>query len=350
MTNQNQIVNRLQQRERQINGMLTPGLDANRSDQAGGSMSSIFTRFGGGKFKLAAKKMQFLDTNKLGRQHPETIERFSKDIPERFKGVNKLLHFSPSEEKDSGLWTKIERPLPNQGMAQFDAPAQPGELRRGSVIQSLPMFPKPGQSIESFKEQARSLPKIPTKTIPRKPSLDPTSRLYSRVQEIPQKEEKIETTPVESPSIEPKSTSTDFRKLVGIRSTGRKIGLTNKILKPIESTETILPPKPIAEIIPEQIETKSPHPGEIRADLTRVETPRSPEQPDPEIKTDVLPKPAIKAAEPPKREQKQPGDGELLKAKRPAKGKTSRFQLPKAKPSQVQHPKSRPSQNSITKD
>ena len=183
-TGPNPIINRIQGHRKQIKGMLTPGLQRSSRDQQSGHLSSIFSGFGGGKIKETTQKMRFLNLKKMGRVQSPAYKDFSKAIPKKFQDVQELLHINPKVNKERTIWSEIEKTLPNQEGGRFEAPPQPGELRRGSVIQA--MFPKPGQSTEAFREQVQSRPKPkkPPRLLSKKPSLAPKSRLFSRVQEI----------------------------------------------------------------------------------------------------------------------------------------------------------------------
>jgi hypothetical protein len=58
-------------------------------------------------------------------------------------------------------------------------------MRQGTVLNRFDMFPKPGQTIGSFKEQTRSTPSRPRPgAASQKPAVRPGSRLYSRVEEV----------------------------------------------------------------------------------------------------------------------------------------------------------------------
>jgi len=191
----NPIIQRIQGHKGRIQGMLTPGLRRPTGEQQPGRVSSVFTGFGGGKLKRVAKKMRVLDVGKLGNIQPQAHQKFAETIPQKFQEVKALIHLSPKFSQETSIWSEIETAHPSQAGGSMEIPHLPGDLRRGSTIQSLPMFPQPGQSLGEFKDTVRSIPKPAKRTIPpRKPRLDPKSQLYSRVQEI--------KTPVEKPEIE----------------------------------------------------------------------------------------------------------------------------------------------------
>jgi hypothetical protein len=194
----NPIIQRIQGHKGRIQGMLTPGLRRSSGDRKSGSLSSIFTGFGGGKLKRVAKEMRALNLEKLGTIQPKAHLKFAESIPKKFQEIRSLIHFSPKLTPENSIWSEIERTLP-AGADPFESPAQPGELRRGSRIQPISMFPKPGQSLEEFKQQSHSIPKPKKRPITTpKPRLEPKAQLFSRVQEISQPDEP----PPEIPEVE----------------------------------------------------------------------------------------------------------------------------------------------------
>ncbi len=182
----NPIINRIKGHTQQVKGMLTPGLRASSSGVQEGRLSALFTHFSVGKAKEASPKMRILDHRKMGKMQAETSKAFSEAIPQKFQNVQSLLHLTPNVSREDNIWQEIDKTLPSQGSTQYEEPLQPGEMRAGSVIQKFSMFPKEGQSIESFKKQTQSLPKPKAKQRPvaQKPKVDSRSRLFSRVQEV----------------------------------------------------------------------------------------------------------------------------------------------------------------------
>ncbi len=182
----NPIINRIKGHTQQVKGMLTPGLRVSSSGVQAGRLSALFTHFSVGKAKEASPKMRILDHRKMGKMQAETSKAFSEAIPQKFQNVQSLLHLTPNVSREDNIWQEIDKTLPSQGSTQYEEPLQPGEMRAGSVIQKFSMFPKEGQSIESFKKQTQSLPKPKSKQRPvaQKPKVDSRSRLFSRVQEV----------------------------------------------------------------------------------------------------------------------------------------------------------------------
>lgn len=192
--------------------MLTPGLSKRAVNQQAGSLTSVFTRFGGGKHRLAARKMRVLDDRKLGRLHPEALKDFSQNIPAKFREVKNLIRFTPGSFREASIWSEIDRTLPNQAGFSPEIPPQPGELRPGSIIQKIPMTPRPEQSIESFREGTQQFQPTPARQKPlQKPSLDPRSRLFSRVQEITGQDQPPEVSAPESTEAELKPSVTTIK-------------------------------------------------------------------------------------------------------------------------------------------
>ena len=200
----NPIINRIKGHKQQVKGMLTPGLRASSAGSQTGNLSALFTHFSVGKAKEASSKMRILDYRKMGKMQAETGKAFFEAIPEKFQNVQSLLHLNPNVSRENNIWQEIDKTLPSQGSTQYEEPLEPGEMRAGSVIQKFSMFPKEGQSIESFKKQAQSLPKPSAKrrSVAQKPKVDPRSRLFSRVQEVSASQPPTEVTerPPEKPA------------------------------------------------------------------------------------------------------------------------------------------------------
>lgn len=184
-----QIVNRLQQQRSNIRRMLLPGLHPARiGEQSSAPLSPVQDGIGGAKYQLAARRMRSLDPDRMGLASSESLQTFSREIIQKFQSPEPLLHLAPPSAEPSGVWSAVETIFPVQSRGTREAPPQPGEMRAGSIIPPMPMFPKPGQNIESFKEQIRQRPQAPAKPVePPRPRIEPKTRLFSRVQEIPAK-------------------------------------------------------------------------------------------------------------------------------------------------------------------
>ncbi|RLD08033.1 MAG: hypothetical protein DRI56_05955 [Chloroflexota bacterium] len=196
---QKSIINRIQGYKSRIAGMLKPG--SKRPDsQSAARLSPVSAQFGGEKFKLAAKKMRFLNADKMGRSQTEARKNFVEAIPAKFRDTKKMIHVSPGFSRDVSIWSELEKTLPEQRSGQFETPPQAGELRQGSIIQKFSMFPQPGQSNESFKKQAQSIPKPKKRKTPTPPpKLAPKSRMFARIQEVTDHDQANEEIPLEIP-------------------------------------------------------------------------------------------------------------------------------------------------------
>ncbi len=187
MSQQNQMVNRLQQRKSQIVRMLSPGAGRSREKQGGWNFSPVAPSFGGRKFQLAAQKMRILDQGILGPSFSERALDMANTIQAKFKNPKSMLHISLAVEGEKSFWSEVEQVFPSQVSEQARTPSEPGEFRRGSIIQRFETFPQPGQSLESFKEQVQANPVVRQSegiSQPKKPHLAPKGRLSARVQEL----------------------------------------------------------------------------------------------------------------------------------------------------------------------
>ena len=195
MNSQNQITDRLQQQKDQIARMLSPGSKRLPATRSAWDYSPVAPDFGGRKFQLAAKKMRILDQEKLGYSRSEITRKMAAGIQAKFKNVQGMLHISSLAGSKNNPWSEVEQVLPNQAPGQAETTSDPDALRRGSIIQQFSTFPKPGQSLETFKDQAARRPTARRQEAgpPKKTSPAPRDRLFSRVQELTtgQKENKI---------------------------------------------------------------------------------------------------------------------------------------------------------------
>lgn len=171
--------------------MLAPGLKDSARQQR--SLSPVLDAWGGQKYANMARSMRFLSGERLGQFTPEKINLIGRDLPARFSDSASLLHVRPPTARENSIWSDVEKVLPAAGQAgENQPPAEPGTLRQGSVIQRLQTFPKPGQSIESFKEQMQSraaTTKPASAPAPRpRPKPGEPVRRYSRIEEMPGKE------------------------------------------------------------------------------------------------------------------------------------------------------------------
>jgi hypothetical protein len=175
------FIDRIKDKGQQAKSLLSPWLRTSGTQGSeGGGQLPLNERL-----QLAASKMRVLDDRKLGNAHPERMRTFGAEITKKLQSIQDLVHFSPKIERDPSIWSQMDRVYPASKGESPREPEQPGVMRAGTVIQKFSMTPKPGQSIESFKEQAAriSQPK-PSAARPQKPALPSRARLYSRVQEI----------------------------------------------------------------------------------------------------------------------------------------------------------------------
>ena len=93
----------------------------------------------------------------------------------------------PKSVAGKSVWSEVEQQHVGSVAGGQQPQPESGTLSRGSVIQKFDVFPKPGQSIEAFKEQAQKIPpskKAPSRPQTARPAPPPKSRMFSHVQEI----------------------------------------------------------------------------------------------------------------------------------------------------------------------
>jgi hypothetical protein len=202
----NPLAQRVKAHKKQAQGMLTPGLSAAVRTLPTRGLPAIFTHFSVGKAKEASTQMRILDHRRMGNVQTQTGKEFAQAIPQKFEQVQKLLHINPAVSREETIWNEMEKTLPSQGGARsYEEPVQPGEMRAGSVIEKFSVFPKAGQSIDSFKKQAATLPKpaATRRATTPKPGLDPKTRLFSSVQEVTSSQQPVQTEIPQRPPQQP---------------------------------------------------------------------------------------------------------------------------------------------------
>jgi hypothetical protein len=205
MSSGNPVISRLKQRRGRIQGMLSIGGKARPGSVGDSPLSPIRVDFAGKKFQLAAKKMRAINKSKLGSSQTGMLGFFSQRFIHKMQEMQQLVHLTPKVIRDASIWSAVETTLPGGFTPRQEARPEPGVLRQGSVIQKFSTVPKPGQSLESFRDQIQSQPQRVLPTEARRKTLPGAGhRLFSAVEEItPQKGKSgLETLPSSSSSEE----------------------------------------------------------------------------------------------------------------------------------------------------
>ncbi len=183
MSTPDPLIDHLQQNSSRIARMLSPGKKSDQA-QSPANFSPVAADFAGRKFQLAAKKMQILNPERMGHVLPADKARMGAEIKSRFAHVDQLLHLPTKSAGASSGWSKVDMTIPRGGASEKpQASNDPGMMRAGSVIPKMSTFPKPGQSLGSFKDQVQSIQPA-RKAAPIIPRLSPRDRLFTQVQEI----------------------------------------------------------------------------------------------------------------------------------------------------------------------
>jgi hypothetical protein len=333
------FIDRIKDKGQQAKSLLSPWLrtSGTQGSEGGGHLPL------NERLHLAASKMRVLDDRKLGNAHPERMRTFGAEITKKLQSIQDLVHFSPKIERDPSIWSQMDRVYPASIGEAPREPEQPGVMRAGTVIQKFSMTPKPGQSIESFKEQASRVtqPK-PSAARPQKPALSSRARLYSRVQEITAKEkepqsriddvvvppdvpslpellsEKTIEQPSEltTPTVPPKSDLIEQVQNVENQNTSTE----ERETKPVVQDE--VPPakllKPIPDLLPTspaELPLQSPAPARTPSSKPKTSPAEKPSLPEAVSASKQLPTPRETAAGDPPFEKK----AEPLKQARPVK-------------------------------
>jgi hypothetical protein len=183
------MLDRIKEKAQQARSLLSPWL--RKSDSQGETASGHLQITD--RHRLAARKMRVLDDQKLGGAHPQTVLSLNAGLSERMQSIQNMLHFNANISRDTSIWPKVDQVFPSQAAEAPRQPEQPGVMKAGTVIQKFSMTPKPGQSIQSFKEQMSRQNQAPAPAPrPKAPVLPAKTRLFSRVQEITQREKSFE--------------------------------------------------------------------------------------------------------------------------------------------------------------
>jgi hypothetical protein len=201
MTSSAPLIQRLKNLRQHAGRMLTPGLKHPAGAGVAPRLSPVLDGFGGSKYRNITKSLLSLSGKKLGKLQPESIDALSSSLPQKFSNNRSLLHIQSQAKTSKSGWSEVEKVFPSQAAASApEIPLQPGEMRQGSVIQKFEMTPKLGQSIAAFKAQVESAPKqAPVREPPVKKKLASNYRLFSRVEEIPEKQRPVDSAPSPEP-------------------------------------------------------------------------------------------------------------------------------------------------------
>ena len=204
MSSTNLVVSRIKNQRSLIHGMLSPGLKQQSQGSSSTSLSPVIKDLAGRKFKIAARKMRAFDITRMGISDPTRLASLSTDIQKKFQGLDKILHVQRSSGNENSIWSDVETTLP--GGADSQAEPGTGVLSKGSIIQPMSTTLKPGQSLDSFKQQvqARSSHSKPEQIV-KKPNLPPNARRFSRVQEVDPHQVSTEKPAGPVESVEPES-------------------------------------------------------------------------------------------------------------------------------------------------
>lgn len=187
MTFASDLVSRLEQQRSRIQRMLLPGLK-NRSGGFDAPLSAVASDFAGRKFKIAAKQMQVLSSERIKPFYARTLTPLMRALPQKYQKVKDVIHVRPLSGRNASIWSELETVFPGmRNQPEREISSSGGVLRQGSIIQKLKTVPNPEQSLESFRKQIESQPRqsrTPAQRKAKQPGFSPRDRLYSRVQEI----------------------------------------------------------------------------------------------------------------------------------------------------------------------
>lgn len=179
------LISRLHNQHGRIQGMLSPGKKLNQPGELlHASLSPLASDFAGRKFRLAARRMRSLDPGKLGQTLSGGLTSLSNDILNKFAEIQKISHFNPGKPRRESIWSSLETPLPDTQLSRQETSLESDVMRSGSIIQKMSTVPRPGQSLDSFKDQVQKQPHPKKPSFDKKQVIDKNTRRFSQVQEI----------------------------------------------------------------------------------------------------------------------------------------------------------------------
>jgi hypothetical protein len=183
----NSIVSHVQIRQQHGKSMISPWI-RNMVDQKGQTTGSSGNIPMGQRHILAARRMLALNPESM-IAHPDHIGNLGKMITSKYQNMEKLIHFSPTFSREDSSWSEVETVFPNQ--RHVGKERQPGEMGPGSVIEKFNVFPRAGQVLPAMAQPKKSGSTPILDRSHEKPRLPPKTRLFSRVQEISDRDKQI---------------------------------------------------------------------------------------------------------------------------------------------------------------
>ncbi len=216
MNSQGILTDRLMDQQNKIQKLLRPGSTKPVQTDSKHPFSPVDYDFGGNKFLIAANKMKYLQQDKLGLSSFAIAQNFSQQLSQTNERFRQMIHLINPNNNYGSFWQEIAKVFPSQRSYTNEPQLKSNELGQGSIIQKFSTFPKPGQSAQSFKEQAesRTFQRTSISQPEKKKTPAPTDRLFTKVQEISDHASQL-SKPIstDSPSIEPPVRSTQTEKI-----------------------------------------------------------------------------------------------------------------------------------------
>lgn len=216
MNSQGILIDRLTDQQNKIQKLLRPGSTKPVRTDSKHPFSPVDFDFGGNKFLIAANKMKYLQQDKLGLSSVTIAQNFSQQLSQTNERFRHMIHLINPNNNDGSFWQEIAKIFPSQRSFTSEPQLKSNELGQGSIIQKFNTFPKPGQSAQSFKEQAesRTFQRTSIAQPEKKKTPAPTDRLFTKVQEISDHVRQIpEPISADPPSNEPPVRSAPTEKI-----------------------------------------------------------------------------------------------------------------------------------------
>ena len=175
MSEDKTLLQQLQRQNAGIQRLLTPNLKPTTGSEP----------FAGRKFQVAARQMRTMHPERLNLARQSDKASLGSEISQRFQSSAQGLHINPKAVQRSKSWDTVERVFHGPAAAsKRETPAAAGELRQGSIIPRMETFPKPGQSVDEFRQQFQAAPRPKQEAAPKKVVVAPKARIFTRVEEI----------------------------------------------------------------------------------------------------------------------------------------------------------------------
>lgn len=198
MSEQNPMVDRLVKQKQHISTMLPSWLMGTIKHREISGSEIAHSLSAGVKDLLITQKRPFIQTQRAAVLPTDRYSSFEKLVLQKYTLAEEFASSIASLSRGAKSWGEVDRIFPGMARKEQEERAQPGEMKRGTVIHRMEKLPKNGETMPPSKTQSdvvdtqrQRQSKRPTKV-----DIAPGQRLFTHVHEItgtrPPVEEEIE--------------------------------------------------------------------------------------------------------------------------------------------------------------